>query len=86
MINALSYIPRSHPEELNNITILDRLNQLEAKVSAMQESMDSVFEENFDIRDKLQDIGSFASRVKHDPIKHIFIYSINGIKVLCYQM
>ena len=72
VINALSLndIPRSHPEELNNITLLDRLNRLEAKISTMQENMDSVFAENFEIKDRLQEIGSFASRVKHGPTKH----------------
>ena len=71
LINDLSLnnIPHSYPEEFNNITLLDRLNRLETKMSAMQESMASVFAENFEIRDKLQDIGSFASRVKHGPIK-----------------
>ena len=32
---SLSQIPRSHPEELNNISLLDRLNRLEQRMSGL---------------------------------------------------
>ena len=36
---SLGIIPRSHPEELNNISLLDRLNILEARVTSLQQSL-----------------------------------------------
>ena len=48
VINALSLatIPRSHPEELNNISLCDSLNQLEARMTKMQEQVDRNIVEN----------------------------------------
>ena len=41
-INAMDLylIPRSHPEELNNISLVDRLARLEKKLERMQETVD----------------------------------------------
>ena len=38
---SLGIIPRSHPEELNNISLLDRLNRLEARVTSLQQGVDT---------------------------------------------
>ena len=49
-----------HPEELNNITLVDRLNQLETRMSSLQLNLDAVVADNMDFRDKLPDISSNA--------------------------
>ena len=56
LINALDlgFIPRSHPEELNNITLADRLNQQEARLEKLQESNDRIICENMVIMEKIQ--------------------------------
>ena len=36
---SMGQIPRSHPEELNNISLLDRLNRLEQRMSGLQEGV-----------------------------------------------
>ena len=64
---ALGVIPRSHPEELNNISLVDRLNRLEARMSSMQSNMDNVIAQNFNINDQLKDLSSYASCVKRKP-------------------
>ena len=48
------------PEELNNITLVDRLNQLETRMSSLQLNLDAVVADNMDFRDKLPDISSYA--------------------------
>ena len=50
---SLSIIPRSHPEELNDISLCDRLNRLEEKMSNLQQGLDRTVAENIDIKDKL---------------------------------
>ena len=54
-INArsLQFIPWSHPEELNNISLLDRLNRLEARMTNMQTQLDGVTAQNMFLRDKV---------------------------------
>ena len=44
VINAIDLckIPNSHPEELNNITLIDRLNRMESRMSQMQAGLDEV--------------------------------------------
>ena len=56
------------------------LNRPEAKISTMPESRDSGFAENFEIKDRLKEICSFASIVKHNPIRYA-----QGIKFLYHQ-
>ena len=60
-------IPRSHLEELNNISLVDCLNRLEARMSTMQSNMDNVIAQNFNINDHLKDFSSYASCVKRKP-------------------
>ena len=49
----LGCIPRSHPEELNNIRLVDRLGKLEQKLTGFQEILDRTVCENMNIKDKL---------------------------------
>ncbi len=49
----LALIPRSHPEELNDISLLDRLNRLEARVTSLQEGLDHTMCENHNIKDMI---------------------------------
>lgn len=48
---SLHVIPRSHPEELCDISLADRLNRLEQRINSLQEAMDSVICENISLRE-----------------------------------
>ena len=61
---SLGVIPRSHPEELNNISLLDRLNRMEKRMSNMQTGLDEVVAQNLDLRDSLRAISSYSNVVK----------------------
>ena len=52
----LHIIPRSHPEELNNISLVDRLNHMERKMSSMQEIIDRTVAENMSNPDKVNNL------------------------------
>ena len=60
---TLNAIPRSHPEELNNIILADRLNRLESKMSCIQITLDSLIAENLSLKDKVYSSTSYASKV-----------------------
>ena len=45
----LHLIPRSHPVELNNMSLLDRLNRMEKKMADLQFNTDRVIAENISI-------------------------------------
>ena len=60
----LGIIPRSHPEELNAITLVDRLNQLEQRMTNMQTNMDRMMAHNMNLNDQVKDLSSYASCVK----------------------
>lgn len=49
----LHLIPRSHPEELNDISLADRLNRLEHKISCLSEVVDRTMSENIVIKERL---------------------------------
>ena len=61
---SLGAIPRSHPEELNNISLLDRLNQMEQRMSNMQTTIDNVVAQNLMLQDQVKDATSYAAKVK----------------------
>ena len=61
---SLDAIPRSHPEELNNISLLDRLNQMEQCMSNMQTSIDNLVAQNLMLQDQVKDVTSYAAKVK----------------------
>ena len=63
----LAVIPRSHPEELNNISLVDRLNRLEARLSGVQEVLDKTVAENVYLRDKFEDFTSYAKVASRAP-------------------
>ena len=52
----LGRIPRSHPEELNDITLIDRLNQMEKKMSTMQSHIDSNMANHINLSDMVRQI------------------------------
>ena len=66
MLNAhsLHTIPRSHPKELNNISLVDRLNQLKSQSQAMQEVLDRVVAENISLKEQILNLSSYSSRTK----------------------
>lgn len=49
----LGMIPRSHPEELNNISLVDRLNRLEQRVHNLQDGLDRTVCENVALKQRL---------------------------------
>ena len=63
---APAMIPRSHPEELNNVSLVDRLNRLEKKQSDMQELLDRTVCENLLIKEKVEKIptSTYADKLK----------------------
>ena len=66
---TLNAIPRSHPEELNNITLADRLNRLESQMSCMQITLDKLIAENLTLKDKVYISTSYASKVSSGTTK-----------------
>ena len=70
LINAqdLHLIPRSHPEELNNISLVDRLNRMEKKMTNLQEVMDRTVCENMALNEKVNNLTSYSSIVKRPVI------------------
>ena len=59
---SLAAIPRSHPEELNDITLWDRLNKLEKKLTSLQITVDSNMAENYVLWEKVGPDGLHACR------------------------
>ena len=51
---SLSLIPRSHPEELSDISLCDRLNKLENRIAKMMETLDSNIAQNMDLKQKME--------------------------------
>ena len=47
----LHLIPPFHPEELNNMSLLDRLNRIEKKMADLQFNTDRVIAENISINE-----------------------------------
>ena len=58
---GISTTPKSHPEELNNINLCDRLNQLEQRLSSMQLSVDGVIADNSSLHEKVNHVFSYAT-------------------------
>ena len=46
-------VPRSHPEELNSISVIDRLKDLEDKYKQYQESVDHLVSVNFVLKERM---------------------------------
>ena len=67
---SLGHIPRSHPEELNNISLCDRLNQIECRMKKMQEQLDCHTAENMMLHERLEKTDSYASVLKKDNIHY----------------
>ena len=61
--SSLGVIPRSHPEELNNISLCDRLNQVESRMEKMQVLLDKSLAQYMTLQDKLGSMNSYAVMV-----------------------
>ena len=77
---SLGVIPRSHPEELNNISFLDRLNRMEKRMSNMQTGLDEVVAQNLYLRDSLRAISSYSNVVKSSGLHSPQTVSISSHK------
>ena len=49
---SLGLIPKSHPEELNNISLVDRLQRMEYRLTQIQEGLDIVKAENMVLKEE----------------------------------
>ena len=54
-----SFIPCSHSEELNNISLVNCLNQLESRSQA-----DRIIAENILLKEQILNLSSYSSKVK----------------------
>ena len=54
----MSNMPRSHPEEINNISMADRMNRLEETVEALKGLVDRTLTENSQIKEELKELKS----------------------------
>ena len=54
----LGAIPRSHPEELNDISMADRLNKMEERLSSLAEVVDRTVATNMTLRDQVDTLTS----------------------------
>ena len=61
---SLGMIPRSHAEELNSMTLADRLNRLEEKMNNIQSNMDEMVTQNLTLKDEIGEVNSYASHLK----------------------
>ena len=61
-------MPRSHPEEINNISMADRMNRLEETVEALRGLVDKTLTENSQIKEELKELKSappsYADKIK----------------------
>ena len=64
---SLGIIPRSHPEELSDISLCDRLNKLESRMNSMLKAVDSSVAMNLDLQQKMDAFTSYSSAVKLRP-------------------
>ena len=60
----LRMIPQSNPEEMNNISIVDRLNVLEMKFHKIHDVVEKSLNENFALNEKLSEVANIC-RAKH---------------------
>ncbi len=76
----LTLIPRSHPEELNQIAVVDRLNRMEKRLEKMVDTLDGVMCENVNLKEQMslitQKQPTYAT-VASSPIQQ----SSNGIHI-----
>ena len=60
----------AHPEELTNSSFVDRLNRFEAKLGSVQKLLDRTVAENINMKDRLDNITSYASVLKRvEPVE-----------------
>ena len=58
LVNAmdLGSIPRSHPEELNDISMADRLNRMETRLAALTQVVDHNVANNMDLKEQMSSL------------------------------
>ena len=59
----MGMIPRFHPEELNNISVIDRLNGIETLVNNQQQLLDKTIAENIVLRERMDNIHTTYANV-----------------------
>ncbi|KAK6168803.1 hypothetical protein SNE40_019980 [Patella caerulea] len=57
-------IPRYYPEEVNTISIVERLNSLESKMSGMQQILDHTICDNVSIKERLSKTKTYSECLK----------------------
>lgn len=62
---SLHTIPRSKPEELNEISFADRLNQIESKFIALQGIVDRTVCENLVLKEKIEKLPLYSNVVRN---------------------
>ena len=58
---SLILIPRSHPEELSDISLCDRLNKLENRIAKMMETLDSNIAQNMELKQKVDKLSTYSA-------------------------
>ena len=59
----MGMIPRSHPEKLNNISVIDRLNRIETLVNNQQQLLDKTIAENIILRERMDNVHTTYANV-----------------------
>lgn len=73
---SLAFIPRFHPEEINNASLIHRITLLEEKFTNLQEIMDRTVCENIAIKDQLHRAKpTFAEMVQTSPVSQLKVTS-----------
>ena len=63
----LGCIPRSHPEELNDISMADRMNQMEERLSALTDVVDRSVRNNMTLKDRIDAIQQDSNPIVNVP-------------------
>ena len=65
----LHMIPRSHPEELCDISVVDRLNRMEKQIDYLPNTLDFAIAQNINLKDRVHALEqpTYAQAVRHSP-------------------
>ena len=61
---TLQFIPKSRPEELNSVSLADRVNQLEGKLSSLINTVDRYIADNMVLQDKVCKLERLSSTLE----------------------
>ena len=81
----LHIIHISHPEELNNISLVDRLNRMEKKMSSMQEIIDGTVAEKMSISEKVNNLSAGSSNEVNKSVSYAGVVKGPAIVVTNYD-